>query len=101
MGVGLPLSAQEQTTWDLVKGGADSAAYSWGGHCTIVCQYDKKGNLYHYTWGEKIKATPAFSVYYDEAYALLALDWFTTAHKSPDGFAWQDLKSDLNKLARA
>ena len=98
LGVGLPLSAQNQTVWDLVQGGPDSAAYSWGGHCTIVGQYDKAGNLYHYTWGEKQKATPAFSLYYDEAYALLGLDWFKADHKSPDGLAWADLKADLARV---
>lgn len=98
-GLGLPLSAQDQKVWDVVNGGVKSVPYSWGGHLTVCCQYDVAGNLYNYTWGEKIKMTPAFtSCYCDEAFVLLSLDWFEKNHKSPDGFAWVDLKSDLKKI---
>jgi len=98
-GIGLPLSAQDQNVWDVVHGGPQSRPYSWGGHLTICCQYDAGGNLFNYTWGDKVKMTPAFaSCYVDEAYAVLSLDWFRADHKSPDGFAWRDLLSDLNKI---
>lgn len=100
LGIGLPLSAQDQTVWDMVNGGQSSIAYSWGGHCTIVCKYDNQGNMYHYTWADIIKATPQFAIYYDEAYALLSLDWFGKDHKSPDGFAYKDLLSDANRLRK-
>lgn len=101
-GIGLPLLAQEQTVWDVGQGGPRSAAYSWGGHLTICCQYDREGNLYNYTWGEKVAMTPAFtSSYVDEAFVLLALDWFKGDHKTPDGLAYRDLVSDLAKVARA
>jgi hypothetical protein len=100
-GLGLPLSAQGQDVWGVVTGGLSSVPYSWGGHLTVCCQYDKHGNLYNYTWGEKVPMTPAFtSCYCDEAYALLSLDWFTKDHKTPDGLAWKDLKSDLDKIKR-
>jgi hypothetical protein len=98
-GIGLPLSAQNQSVWDVVSGGPESASFGWGGHLTVCCQYDAQGNLYNYTWGEKVAMTPAFtSVYCDEAFALLGLDWFRADHKSPDGLAWRDLVADLNRV---
>ncbi len=99
-GIGLPLSAQNQSIWDVAVGGVNSRAYSWGGHLTICCQYDRHDNLYNYTWGEKVAMTPAFTkCYVDEAFVLLSLDWFQADHKTPDGFAWRDLKSDLKAVA--
>jgi hypothetical protein len=99
-GIGLPISAQDQTVWDVGNGGPSSAAYSWGGHLTINCQYDRFDNLYNYTWGEKIPMTPSFTkCYVDEAYPLLSLDWFTKDHKTIDGFAWKDLLADLKAVA--
>jgi hypothetical protein len=99
LGLGLPRSAQDKVYWDVVQGGPNSVAYSWGGHLVISGRYDKIGNLYVYTWGESIKMSSDFTkCYCDEAYVLLSLDWFKSNHKTPDGFAWRDLKSDLAKL---
>jgi hypothetical protein len=100
IGLGLPLSAQGQNVWDVAHGGPNSSAYSWGGHLVIAGQYDAADNLYVYTWGERVKMTPGFAkCYCDECYVLLSLDWFQADHKSPDGFAWKDLKADLGRVA--
>lgn len=99
-GIGLPRSAQTQKIWDVGNGGVNTQAYSWGGHLTICCQYDKR-YFYNYTWGENTPMTMDFTkCYTDECYALLSLDWFRSDHKTPDGLAWKDLKSDLAKLGR-
>jgi hypothetical protein len=98
-GLGLPRSAQDQKVWDVGTGGRDTEAYSWGGHLTICCEYDRRDRLYNYTWGESVPMSSGFvKCYCDEAYALLSLDWFKADHKTPDGLAWADLKADLARV---
>ena len=102
-GIELPISAQQQKVWDVPGGGirGDGAVGSWGGHLTMCGAYDKQANLINYTWGEKQPMTDGFvQTYVDEAYVLLALDWFGKDHKTPDGFAYKDLLSDAGRIRK-
>ena len=70
VGLSLPISAQYQEVWDIptVPGGVKG---SWGGHCVYIKAYDGNG-LTCVTWGGLKKMTWAFfTVYCDEAYAII------------------------------
>ena len=100
IGVSLPLSAQNQTVWDVVKddGTGNTTPGSWGGHCVFVTGYDNTG-IYFITWGEDMKMTPAFwNKYVDEAYALLGQDFINAKGTAPSGFNFAQLKSDLSLI---
>ena len=98
-GLSLPLSAKDQSVWDVPSGGDDSIPGSWGGHLTICGEYNAN-HFINYTWGEKQPMTNDFvKNYCDEAYGLLSVSWFGKNHKSPDGFAYRDLLSDLTRIA--
>lgn len=83
IGVGLPLSAQDQTgpgkVWDVPAGGAvgDGAPGSWGGHAIPVVAYDAAAKMYKViTWGvEQLMTERFFAAYCDEAYTYLSPDW--------------------------
>lgn len=93
IGLGLPVSAQHQTTWDVVDG-PDGAFASWGGHAVWLPDYDSNGPIC-ITWGRPLQMTWAFfAKYCDEAYALLARDWIHGG-KSPQGFNLAALQADL------
>ena len=103
LGLMLPLSAQNQSVWDVPPGGpvGDGEADSWGGHCVDMGKVSPTGVSVS-TWGEMQEATWAFlSSYCDEAYAIVNLDWFNVAHKTPTGLAWKDLLADRAALTRA
>jgi hypothetical protein len=76
IGVELPLSAQGQTTWDVVSPSSyANQAGSWGGHCVWVPKYDAT-SFTCITWGAPLPITVAFwEAYVDEAYALLSPQW--------------------------
>lgn len=57
-GILLPMSAQNQDTWD-VDNGPDGMPGSWGGHCVYIKSYDSEG-LTCITWGAKKKMTWGF-----------------------------------------
>ena len=99
IGVALPVSAQKQTTWDVVPddGQGDSEPGSWGGHCVFVNGYNESG-FTCITWGELMNMTKAFWLkYVDESYCLLGADWF--AHGvAPNGFALQQLQADVSQI---
>jgi hypothetical protein len=98
IGLGLPLTAQTQDVWDVVKnGGAKAKAGSWGGHCVFVAAYDQNG-FTCITWGQPKVMTVAFwKKYCDEAHALLSQDWLT-ANGSPAGFNQAQLQADLGAI---
>ena len=100
LGIMLPVSAQKQKVWDVPSGGPvdDGEPGSWGGHC-VDCGRASNAGYSVATWGDIQRITPAFmATYADEAYAVLSLDWFNVSHKSPPGFAYKDLLSDLAKI---
>jgi hypothetical protein len=82
IGVALPLSAQRQRIWAVVRG-PSAAPGSWGGHAVNVVDYDRSG-LWIVTWGAVLKMTWGFwDKYVDEAYALVHPDWFGADGTSP------------------
>jgi hypothetical protein len=98
IGLGLPVTAQNQDVWDVVaKGGANAKAWSWGGHCVFVPKYDET-TFTCITWGAPKTMTVAFwKKYCDEAHALLSADWIS-AKGSPGGFAMAQLQADLKAI---
>jgi hypothetical protein len=95
IGLGLPNTAQNQTSWSVIKnGGYDATRNSWGGHCVFVTGYDQ-GGFECITWGQTMWFTLNFwKCYADEAYALLSPDWFNNKI-TPSGFNLQQMTSDL------
>jgi len=95
IGLALPITAQNQDVWDVVKnGGAHAEKGSWGGHCVFVPKYDAK-SLTCITWGQPKTMTLAFwKKYCDEAYALLGKNWLDSKG-SPGGFNKKQLEADL------
>jgi len=72
IGLGLPISAQNQNTWDIVPNiDPDGAFGSWGGHCVYIVAYNEIGPIC-ITWGERKQMTWAFfDAYCDEAYVIV------------------------------
>lgn len=101
VGLQLPMSAKGQEVWDVPPGGpvGKGEPDTWGGHCVNCGQASGLGYTVA-TWGMKQAVTPMFmATYADEAYAILTLEWFNVNHKTPAGFAWRDLKADLERIA--
>lgn len=99
IGIGLPITAQAQDTWDVVTdpGDGSTVAGSWGGHCVYVCAYDADG-LTCITWGALKKMTWGFwNTYVDEAHTILGAGWIK-AGKAPSGFNLAQLQMDLNLI---
>ncbi len=98
IGLSLPLTAQKQDIWDVVKGGgANAKKGSWGGHCVFVPKYDAK-TFTCITWGQLNTMTVAFwKEYCDEAHTLLGQDWINTKG-SPAGFNQAQLQTDLANI---
>jgi hypothetical protein len=96
IGLALPLSARNQTVWDVVKGN-NAVAGSWGGHCVFVPKYDAQG-FTCITWGARITMTTAFwKKYCDESYALFGNDWLKDG-VAPHGFNAAALNADLEAI---
>lgn len=102
LGVGLPISAQEQTgpgkVWAVPPGGAvgDGAPGSWGGHAIPIVGYSPAG-VDVITWGAVQSVTWEFlDTYADEAYAALSLDWAKAPKVSGIDFA--ALQADLSQF---
>jgi hypothetical protein len=95
LGLALPLSAQQQDTWDWTGSLAGPAKPgSWGGHAVDVVAYDDRA-LTIVTWGSLKRMTWSFwERYVDEAYALISPD-FLRGDTAPNGFDLQTLQSDL------
>ena len=99
VGLQLPLSAQDQTTWSVPRGGAQGAGEpgTWGGHAVPLIDYDPRG-LWCVTWGGLKRLTWSFlATYADEAYAIISED-FLTGGKAPNGFDAATLQADLSRL---
>lgn len=98
IGLGLPISAQNQNVWSVV-GGPDGEPGSWGGHAVYVVEYDAHG-LTCITWGQLKRMTWGFwQQYCDEAYGILSNDWLNpTTHIAPNGFNIGVLMADLQKV---
>jgi hypothetical protein len=102
IGLQMPLSAQTQKVWTVPPGGAtgQGAPGSWGGHAVPIVAYDERG-LTCITWGELMRMTWQFwNAYCDEAYGLLSPDW-VEAGKTPVGFDWKQLVTDMSDLKTA
>lgn len=95
IGLALPVTAQNQDVWDVVKGGgANAKKGSWGGHCVFVPKYDDH-SFTCITWGQPKTMTLAFwTKYCDEAHTLLGQNWFG-AKGCPAGFDQEQLQADL------
>lgn len=82
LGLALPTSAQNQTVWDVPKGGAvgDGAPGSWGGHDALLVAKDPKTGLWKIgTWTYLQPCTDDFiHAYVDEAYG-----WKSRAFENP------------------
>ncbi len=102
LGVAMPLSAQKQQVWDVPRRGpiGRGSPGSWGGHCVVVVAYDARGPIV-VTWGQLQPMTWAFyDAYVNEAYAILAADFFNGASVAPNGFDLAALTADLALVGR-
>jgi hypothetical protein len=98
VGIGLPLTAQEQDIWDYVPNTDDNRPWSWGGHCVVVPRYDEH-YLYCVTWGEVKRMTWEFwRRYCDESHALLSRMWLERA--GADYHFIGDLQQELAEVTR-
>lgn len=101
LGLALPISAQGQTVWSVPAGGpvGDGTPGSWGLHDVPIIDYGPVGPTC-ISWGKIITMTWSFfQTYVDEAYGLLSEDWANSQKKSPSGFEFLALKSDLQAIA--
>jgi hypothetical protein len=98
VGVQLPLSAQDQTVWDVpffgIRGKGEPG--SWGGHAIAnILDYDERG-LTTITWGAlKLMTWEFFQTYCDEAFCILSPDWYGPEKVAPTGFDSKALAQDL------
>jgi hypothetical protein len=100
VGLGLPLSAQEQAIWSVPPAGAQGAGEpgSWGGHAVPIVAYNVVGPIC-ITWGQLLQMTWGFyDVYCEEAYACFSQDIVGSDDKSPEGFDSAQLQADLRKI---
>jgi hypothetical protein len=102
-GFALPKSIDGQAIWDVPVEGlrGDGAPFSLGGHCIDIASWEDDKGFVCYTWGQMQPLTDDFMINYcDEAYVCLSLDYFTLEHKTPQGFYYRDLLSDLGKITK-
>lgn len=102
LGVELPISAQDQTIWDVPIGGpvGNGLPGSWGGHCIIAVVVDSKyvGVI---TWGAvKIATLSWLSTYCSEAYAILFPGWLKSGI-DPGGVPLASLVGDLGRITKS
>lgn len=91
IGLILPVSAQTQKVWHVVKndGGV------WGGHCVFIVAYNDE-ELICITWGRLMRMTWAFwDKYVDEAHAIISKDWLNSNQVDPSGIDLALLEKDL------
>lgn len=103
LGVGLPITAQQQTTWhiDRYAPADEQAPYSWGGHCVNASGYGATTGVYFVTWGRLMRMTWAFwKRYVDEAFAIISPDWLSkgVSPAAAGGFDLSALQADLAAL---
>lgn len=93
LGIELPLSAQNQSTWTWESDANNGVVGSWGGHAVPVCSYSADG-LTVVSWGQLYKMTWGFwDKYVSEAYAVLSSSW-----TPPAGFNFAQLQADLSSV---
>lgn len=100
IGLGLPITAQNQTIWSVVGDGktGNSAPGSWGGHAVWCPKYDEN-YVTCVTWGGLTQMTWGFwQAYVDEAHALLAADFMEANNVAASGFDLSALQADLKLL---
>lgn len=102
LGLGLPLSAQDQIgkgkTWTVVNSTKGKSG-SWGGHCVNAVDFDGRG-VTCVTWGRLQKMTWGFvSKYVEEAYAIIPQD-FVARGNPMGGFDLQTLQADLAAITK-
>lgn len=100
IGLALPISAQNQTIWDVPPGGAhgNGRPGSWGGHAVNIVAFDAK-SVTVVTWGSLKKATWQFLDHYmDEAYTVLSQDFINNGI-APNAIDWTALQTDLSSIA--
>lgn len=98
--VDLPIASQNQTIWDVPKGGltGDGAPGSWGGHCVPVSDYAPYGYMCQ-TWGDDMPMTKRyFNAYFVEGWAIISEDWVNGNKKAPNGFDLNTLQADLKVI---
>ena len=106
IGLLMPISAQNQTVWDVPAGGAigDGVPGSWGGHAVPILGYSTVGETMYQvvSWNAVYTMTAAFlAAYCDEAYAALSpRDWVRTGH-APNGFNVTQLRADATRISVA
>lgn len=100
IGLELPVSAQTQTVWDVIKGGSVGKGRkgSWGGHCVNIVGYNATGPMF-VSWGKVMQMTWAFFMMYcSESYAIISQD-FINQKKTPIGVDLKALQDDLKAVA--
>lgn len=101
-GIALPIISQQQTIWEEPYGSDrfsdDSRPGSWGGHCVIAANYNKK-MLDNVTWGRLQPTTFGYMAKYgDEMYAIFSPDFINEKGEAPNGILRDALLTDLAAL---
>ncbi len=99
-GVGLPVTAQNQTKWTVADKSlnGDAAPYSWGGHCVVISEW-APDEVQCVTWGTTQAMDLAFfGTYFDELWAVISDDWLTANNVTPEGFDLKTLTADLQAV---
>lgn len=103
IGVGLPLSAQGQSVWEVMGPlwKPDCRPYSWGGHSVYVNGFNDATQRFRFTsWGDEMEMSyPFWENYCDESYALLGGWWVRPEHATA-GFDFHQLNLDLAKVTK-
>jgi hypothetical protein len=99
VGVSLPISAQNQLTWDVTDPNlrGDALPGSWGGHCVILNAYDDIAKKFTcVTWGAQKDLTYAWwEAYGDEGWGVMSQDWLGPNSLSPNDFNVGQLMEDI------
>lgn len=100
IGIQLPVTAQGQSSWEVVgdpNNDPNSQPGSWGGHAVFCPAYDVN-NLTCITWGAPLNMSwNFFQTYADEAHALFMGMW-VEKKAAPSGFDWTQLTTDLQAV---
>jgi hypothetical protein len=95
IGVGLPLTAQNQIVWRLAMDQGGNGAGSWGGHACWVCGWDPDGLIF-FSWGALMRMSWDFwAAYCDESYAFVDPAWVTGEKPAPNGFDLSSLQAEI------
>jgi hypothetical protein len=100
LGVALPLSAQTQDVWDVVKGPKRmTAPSSWGNHCVIAVDYEA-GGIWVVTWGKLVFVTWKFwARYIDETWGIASSDFINAKGTTPLGLDMAGLDAATQLIA--